>query len=315
MSEKSNQKYKGVWPVLITPYNDDLSIDIDGYRKMLEWYSSLELGGVYANCQSSEMFELTNDERILLITEALKVVNGKFPVVATGNFGDNIEEHIDFVKKAANAGAEIVMLTIPTFHDTDEELKKYYLTIAEKTDVKLGIYECPVPRSYHLGFDLVKTLADSGRFFAYKETSCNIDKIKKFIDITKDTPLALLQANVPYMLEAVKLGAPGSMNIAANWIPDLEIEVLKKGMQNDPSADEFNGILCGMEMAQRSVHPMGVKYLISKRGIPIKPLTRYPRVLSPEEKYSLDQASKYWFDKDGALRILQDSKFLVDSVK
>ena len=99
MSEKSNQEYKGVWPVLITPYNDDLSIDIDGYRKMLEWYSSLDLGGVYANCQSSEMFELTDDERILLITEALKVVDGKFPVVATGNFGDNIDEHIEFVKK------------------------------------------------------------------------------------------------------------------------------------------------------------------------------------------------------------------------
>ncbi len=315
MSEKSNQKYKGVWPVLITPYNDDLSIDIDGYRKMLEWYSSLDLGGVYANCQSSEMFELTDDERLLLITEALKVVDGKFPVVATGNFGNNVDEHIEFIKKAADAGAEIVMLTVPTFHNTDEELEKYYLTIVEKTDAKLGIYECPVPRSYNLGFDLVKVLTNTGRFFAYKETSCNLDRIKKIIEITRDTNLSFLQANVPYMLEAVKLGSPGSMNIAANWIPDLELEVLKRGLEGDPTADELNGILCGMEMAQRSVHPMGVKYLISKRGIPIKPLTRYPRVLSPEEKYSLDQASKVWFDENGELKILKDSKFVVDSVK
>ncbi|VAX24293.1 hypothetical protein MNBD_IGNAVI01-2634, partial [hydrothermal vent metagenome] len=252
MSETSNN-YKGVWPVLITPYNDDLSIDIDGYRKMLEWYSSLDLGGVYANCQSSEMFELTDDERLLLITEALKVVDRKFPVVATGNFGNNIDEHIEFIKKVADTGAEIVMLTVPTFHNTDEELEKYYLTIVEKTDAKLGIYECPVPRSYNLGLGLVKVLADSGRFFAYKETSCNIDRIKKLIEITSDTNLAYLQANVPYMLEAVKLGAPGSMNIAANWIPDLEIEVLKRGLEGDANADELNGILCGMEMAQRSV--------------------------------------------------------------
>lgn len=315
MSEKNNQEYKGVWPVLITPYNDDLSIDINGYRKMLEWYLTFDVGGIYANCQSSEMFELTNEERLLLIKEAVKTVNGKIPVVATGNFGDNIDDHIEFTKKAADAGAEVVMLTIPTFHDTDEELEKYYLDIAEKTDVKLGIYECPVPRSYHLGTELVEVLADSCRFFAYKETSCNLDKIKQFIEITTDTPLALLQANVPYMLESIRLGAPGSMNIAANWIPDLEIEVMKKGLHDDSDAYELNKVLCAMEMAQRSVHPMGVKYLISKRGIPIKPLTRYPRVLSTEERYSLDQASKLWFDNNGNLRILKDTGFTVESIK
>lgn len=70
-----------------------------------------------------------------------------------------------------------------------------------------------------------------------------------------------------------------------------------------------------MEMAQRSVHPMGVKYLISKRGIPIKPLTRYPRVLSTEERYSLDQASKLWFDNNGNLRILKDTGITVGSIK
>lgn len=315
MSEINNHGYKGIWPVLITPYNDDLSIDIDGYRKMLEWYSTFNLGGIYANCQSSEMFELTEDEKLLLIKEAVSTVDGKFPVVATGNFGDNIDDHIEFTKKVADAGAEIVMLTVPTFHNTDEELEKYYLTIAEKTDTKLGLYECPVPRSYHLGFDLVKVLADSGRFFAYKETSCNIEKIKKLIAITTDTPLALLQANIPYMLESVKLGAPGSMNIAANWIPDLEIEVLKRGLQGDSYADDLNGILCAMEMAQRSVHPMGVKYLISKRGIPIKTLSRYPRVFSLEEKYSLDQASKIWFDNNGELKILKDSQSVIEPVK
>lgn len=307
-----SKKYNGIWPVLVTPYNDDLSIDINGYRKMLEWYLTFDIGGLYANCQSSEMTELTDDERLLLINEAIKVVDGKVPIAATGNFGNNIDQHIEFTKKVEDTGADVVMLTVPTFHNTDEELEKYYLTIAEKTEAELGIYECPVPRSYHLGLDLVKVIADSGRFFAYKETSCDIDKIKKFIDITEETPFALLQANVPYLLESLKLGAPGSMNIAANWIPDLQVEIAKKAMLADTEVDNLNNALCALEMAQRSIHPMGVKYLISKRGIPIKPLTRYPRTLSLEERYSLDQASKLWFNDDGQLRILKDLKFAVD---
>ncbi len=309
------KKYHGIWPVLITPYKDDLSIDFDAYHEMLEWYLNMDLGGIYANCQSSEMSELTDDERLLLISEAVKVSNGRKPIVGTGNFGKNIEEHIEFIKKAANAGAEVVMLTVPTFHNSDDELEKYYLTIAEKTEVKLGLYECPVPRTYNLGTDLVKVLAESGRFYAYKETSCNIGKMEKLINITKNTNLSFLQANVPYMLEAIRLGAEGSMNIASNWLPDLEIEVVKRGLEGDPAADDLNSVLCAMEMAQRSVHPMGVKYLIGKRGLPIKPLTRYPRSISMEEMYSLDQAAKYWFEEDGELRILNDSKFIQEVIK
>ena len=61
-----------------------------------------------------------------------------------------------------------------------------------------------------------------------------------------------------------------------------------------------------MEMVQRSIHPMGVKYLISMRGVPIKPLTRYPRTLSPEEKYSLTRASELWFDEKGSLKTLKE---------
>ena len=302
----NKQLYKGIWPVLITPYNDDLTIDVPGYNKMLEWYLTFGIGGLYANCQSSEMTELSNNERLLLITEAIKTVQGKVPIVATGNFGENIEEHIEFVKKVADTGVDVVMLTVPTFLNTDEELEKYYLTIAEKVDARLGIYECPVPRSYNLGLPLIETLAKSGRFFAYKETQCNFEKMKSIIKITKDTSFSYLQANTPFMLETIKLGAAGSMNIAANWLPDLEVEIYNRGLEKDTKADKLNSILCGMEMAQRSIHSMGVKYLISKRGVPIKPLTRYPRTLSAEEKYSLDQASKYWFDETGTLRVLRE---------
>lgn len=315
MNNLIEKKYHGIWPVLVTPYKDDLSIDFDAYHEMLEWYLSMPLGGIYANCQSSEMSELSDEERLLLISEAVKVSNGRKPIVGTGNFGDNIDEHIKFIKKAADAGAEIVMLTVPIFHNSDDELEKYYLTIAENTEVKLGLYECPAPRTYNLGTDLVKVLAESGRFYAYKETSCDIEKMKKFIDITRGTNLSFLQANVPFMLEAMRLGAEGSMNIASNWLPDLEIEVIKRGLEGDQSADELNSILCAMEMAQRSVHPMGVKYLIGKRGLPIKPLTRYPRSISMEEMYSLDQASNYWFEEDGALKILKESKYIQEAIK
>jgi hypothetical protein len=88
-------------------------------------------------------------------------------------------------------------------------------------------------------------------------------------------------------------------------LPDLTIEVAKRGAENDPTVDELNAVLCAMELAQRSFHPAGVKYLMSKRGIPIQPFTRYSRKLTKEEAHSIDTVSKMWFEEDGSLRVLQ----------
>lgn len=302
---KNQNRFRGIWPVLVTPYNEDLKIDVAAYREILHWHLSFNPGGIYANCLSSEMYELNDEERLLLIREAVKTVNGRTPVAVTGNFGDSTEAHIAFCERAADAGADIVMLTVPEYYDNDEDLEAYFLTIAEKTEMPLGLYECPFPRSYHLGLDLIKKLANSGRFFAFKETSCDPDKILSVIEGTRDTPLAYLQANIPYLVDSIRAGAPGSMNVVANWLPDLTIEVARRAEENDPSVDELNGILCAMELAQRSFHPSGVKYLMSKRGLPIQALTRYPKKLSKEEAHSIDTISKMWFEKDGSLRVLQ----------
>jgi dihydrodipicolinate synthase/N-acetylneuraminate lyase len=153
--------------------------------------------------------------------------------------------------------------------------------------------------------DLIKKLAETGRFFAFKETSCDLDKILAILESTRHTPLAFLQANIPYLLDSIRAGAPGSMNVVANWLPDLTIEVAKRGAENDPTVDELNAVLCAMELAQRSFHPAGVKYLMSKRGIPIQPFTRYSRKLTKEEAHSIDTVSKMWFEEDGSLRVLQ----------
>lgn len=182
----------------------------------------------------------------------------------------------------------------------------YYLTIAEKADAPLGLYECPVPRSYHLGVDLVRTLAQTGRFVAFKETSCDFAKIKSLLDVVIDTPLSLLQANTPYLLEFIKAGGVGTMSIAAIWLPDLVTAVIDKGWADDPDAERLHSVLCAMEMAQRVVHPQGTKYLLGKRGLPITPRSRHPSSsLTPEVIHSLDCAANWWFQASGDLTILQ----------
>lgn len=299
---KNNTKFQGAWPTLPTPYHDDLTVDYDAYRTLLKWYLTCGIGGLYANCLSSEMYHLEPEERLKLIEITVETSDGKAPVAATGNLGDTLEAHISFCKQVAERDVDVVMLVVPTFCDTDDELEDYYLTIAEHVDAPLGFYECPVPRSFHLSPELVGKLAHTGRFVTYKETSSNIERHKQHLSHIKDTPLALLQSNTFLVLDSLRAGATGSMTIGAIWVPDMVAKVIEAFNNNDPNMDHLQSILCTMKLAQRYVHPWGTRYLMSKRGLPITTICRSaPKPPGPDTILGLDYAAKLWFDEKGEL--------------
>ena len=306
--------FHGIWPVLVTPYTPDLKIDLSTYRKMIEWHISHGCHGLYTLCLSSEMHLLTKPEQISLVAEAAKICQGQIPIAATGNLGENLVEEIDFAQLAYESGADVVMLTIPEHLNSEEEILHYFLAFAERTDFPLGIYECPFPRQYHLSLETIKVLANTGRFYAFKETSCEIEKIGAVATAIQHTNLDLLQANIPFFLEAQDAGSKGSMNVVANWLPDLTVAIYED-WQNQlfDEAQHKHQILCAMEMAQRSVHPTGVKYLMSKRGLNILPNTRYDRKITNEEKKALDCATQHWLRSDGGIHLTMPDKIKYQS--
>jgi 4-hydroxy-tetrahydrodipicolinate synthase len=288
---------------MITPFDHNFQVDINAYRTMITWYIEHDVGGLYANCLSSEMYHLSNDERLLLVREAVRAAGGRVPVAATGNLGNSLVEHIDLCQQVAAAGADVVMLVVPAFLERETDLERYYLTLVEKVDAPLGLYECPAPRQFHLSVELVARLANTGRFVAYKETSCDLEKIRAHLDALRGTPLALLQANTPYLLAALRAGAPGSMSIAAIWLPDMVAAVIKKACANDSTADALHARLCAMELAQRAIHPLGTKAFLGKRGLPIASRGRSHPELSDEVLYAIDCACNAWFNPNGELKI------------
>jgi len=297
------EKLGGAWPTMVTPFAENGRIDWGAYRRIVEWYIAMGVGGVYANCLSSEMYQLSDSERVRLAREAVDVAAGRIPVAATGNLGEGIEAHLELCRHLAGVGVDIVMLVVPRGMPKREDLAHYYATMAERLDTPLGLYECPVPRRFHLPDELVGELADSGRFVAYKETSENLDRIRRLIARTQSTPLSVLQACNAYLLDSVRAGGLGSMSIAAIHLPDLLRDIIAKGLAGDPDAERLQRLLSAIHLAQRCCHPQGTKYLLAKRGLPITARCRASaRPLSAETRLSLDQAAQIWFRPDGALR-------------
>jgi 4-hydroxy-tetrahydrodipicolinate synthase len=277
---KQPTEFTGAWPVLLTPFTEQGDIDWPVYEAMLHWYIERGIGGLFACCLSSEMFHLTPEEREQLAGVAVTVASGRVPVVATGNFGPDERSHVDSAKRMADTGVDAVVLLVPTFARSDDELLRYYDAMVAGTDSPLGLYECPVPEHRLLPSPVVRELALTGRFVCYKETSCDEARLTEQVSVTRGTPLAILQANAPLLLFARQLGCPGSMCVSANVVPELVRRVLTEA-EGEAVADHRR--LCSIEALIRLGHPLSSKFLLAERGLLIEQTSRVPRSpLAPE---------------------------------
>ena len=80
---------------MITPYHADGSIDFDTARKYVDWYFENGIDGIFAVCQSSEIFYLSLEERVELnriVYQRAKELSPDFLVVSSGHISDALED-------------------------------------------------------------------------------------------------------------------------------------------------------------------------------------------------------------------------------
>src|ERR1700761_2597665 len=143
------QTKKGFIPVMLTPFKNNGDIDYDILTQLTEIYLKAGAAGLFANCLSSEMFELEDDEKLQAIKHVIKVADGAVPIVATGTFGGPISKQADFIKKVNDTGVDAVIVITSLLADENEPDEVFNDRVFELFDqtgnIPLGFYECPVP--------------------------------------------------------------------------------------------------------------------------------------------------------------------------
>ena len=176
-------------PVMITPFNLKAKVDLDAVSTLIDFYLAAGVKGFFANCLSSEMYSITEDERLELTQHVVKYVNGRVPVVATSSFGLTIDDKAEFTKKIYDTGIDAAILITGHYaniEDSDDVLLKNFERMFKLTgNIPLGMYECPAPYKRILGTDVFKTLLASNRFVYHKDTSISLESVKAKLGVGK----------------------------------------------------------------------------------------------------------------------------------
>jgi 4-hydroxy-tetrahydrodipicolinate synthase len=296
-------------PVMITPYNTGLKIDFDALSRLIDFYIDSGAKGFFANCASSEMYSLDNEERLALTKHVVKRVNGAFPVVATGSFGTTNEERAEFARKMHDTGVDAVVLITSHFANKEENdtvlignLEKFFSLTG---NIPLGTYECPSPYKRIITPDVLRFLLSTNRLVYHKDTTIDQEKIKVKLEMCKNSRLQFYDAHTPNAMYSLQMGATGMSPIAGNFYPEVFAWMCNNA--NNPSRQEdvrwIQSELTRADAVVGQGYNISAKYFLQKRGLRIEPLSRTRNTpLTADQKHALDELYKtlsQWHERLG----------------
>jgi len=259
--------FEGLWPVMLTAFGDDGSLDLPGADALVDFYLESGSRGLFAVCQSSEMYDLSDDERIALASRIVRYADGRVPVVATATFGGPIEAQAAMVRRMADTGvgAVIVLPNQLCAEDENEDtLRERLLQLITATEpIPLGLYECPLPYHRVLSPDFVTWVVSTARFRYIKDTSRDPALFGPKIAAVRESGLALFNAAPASALASLRLGAAGLSPVAANLYPDLFAWLCEHA--KDRRADWLQVRLAMMEAGVRPKYPQSAKRFLADR--------------------------------------------------
>lgn len=265
---------QGLWPVMLTPFSYNNKVDLKSLKELTEFYIQSGSSGLFANCLSSEMFQLTESERLQIVSTVVKIASKyKLNVAATGTFSTDMTESADFIKKVFDTGvAAVVIISNQLGHIEDDEtvVKKNLEKLIKHTkNIPLGIYECPYPYKRLVSPSLIKWMEQTQVFYYMKDTSCNPLAIEKKVAAIKGTRFSLYNANTATALSSLEMGASGLSPIGANFYPELYKYMLDnyRKKEKKESLQKLNDRLNVMEGIASKCYPYSAKQFLQSRKL------------------------------------------------
>jgi 4-hydroxy-tetrahydrodipicolinate synthase len=299
---------KGVWPTMITPFTDSNEIDYAALEQLVEWYIRQGVDGLFAVCQSSEMFFLTLEERRSIARFVVEKADGRVQVIASGHVSDAIADQITELQAMASTGVQAVVLVsnrLTAANESDDVWKaNAEKLLQEVPDIPFGIYECPYPYKRLLSPELLGWCADTGRFLFLKDTCCHTEQIGRKLDAVRNSPLKIYNANTATLLETLQLGVQGYSGIMANFHPDLYVRLLEIQDRLPEAAERLQSFLGLSSVIENQLYPVNAKYYLQLEGLPIGLHTRtkdsakltYSNRKEVEQLYTVTQLYREQFE-------------------
>ncbi|MBW2992246.1 4-hydroxy-tetrahydrodipicolinate synthase [Candidatus Woesearchaeota archaeon] len=290
----ADKKFTGVFTAIITPFNEDESIDEEAFKKLIDFNIENGVSGIVPCGTTGESPTLSNAEHERVIELAVEYVNKRVPVIA-GTGSNCTREAIRLSQHAEEAGVNGLLLVNPYYNKpTQEGLYRHFKAIADSVKIPCIIYNIKGRTGVNVETPtLMRLIKDCKNIVAVKEASGDINQMKDVIAKRPDN-FSVLSGDDNITLDLIKAGGNGVISVASNLVPDKMSRMVKAALNNNiEEAEKINSQLAPLfEVEFIETNPIPIKYMLSLKGM-CKEVYRLPMCeLMLESKEKVKQVMK-----------------------
>lgn len=256
--------YRGVFPAIITPFKEDLSLDEEGLKRNVEYLNNTGIAGIVPCGTTGEAATLTMAEHKRVVEIAVE--NSRVPVIA-GTGSNNTREAVELTCHAAEAGADAALLITPYYNKpNDRGMFEHFKTVAEKCDIPIVLYNVPKRTGIDLKPELVAKISRIKNIVAIKEASGSLPQLSQIIEQTRGSDFSVLCGDDDLTLPAISLGAQGVISVVANVAPKKTVAMVDA---------IFKGDLDRARSLHYELAPLVRAMFLETNPIPVKSAQKY----------------------------------------
>lgn len=220
----SREKLTGIYIPMVTPFNEDESINFNGIKEVTDFLVANGVSGVIPSGSTGEMVALTKDEQIAVNKATVHAAAGRIKVVAsTGAY--RTQDVVDMSVAAEADGADGVMVVTPWYMAPNtDELFKHYETLRKAIDIPVMVYHNPYYSTCLMTDEFMAKLYNEGLIDAIKERQADVYRQQDLRYLTDDN-FGIFYGYDVCPVESVSCWADGWVCGTGNLFPKENTEV------------------------------------------------------------------------------------------
>ena len=245
---------------LVTPMQDDGSVDYPALRKLIDWHIAEGTDCIGVVGTTGESPTVNVEEHCEIIRVSVEQSAGRAPIMA-GCGANSTSEAIELARFAKKVGADSQLQVVPYYNKpTQEGQYLHFKTIAEAVDLPLVLYNVPGRSVADMAHDTVLRLAQVPGIVGIKEATGNIERAQWLI---KEAPkgFAIYSGDDPTAVALMLCGGHGNVSVTANVAPRLMHELCVAAIAGD--------VKRAMEI-QFQLLPLHKTLFVESNPIPVK---------------------------------------------
>lgn len=230
---KGKLKYKGVIVPMITPLNEDLSIDLGAVEKILNTFIEAHVAPFLLGT-TGESVSMSYIHKEILVKKVTSFSNKRVMVFA-GISGNCLQESIDNAKKYADMGVDALVAHLPFYYPlAPGQMIKYYEELADHAPCPLFLYNNPITTKLSIPLEVIEQLSYHPNIAGLKDSERGIERLDQSIELWNDRKdFAHLVGWAAQSAYALGKGSDGIVPSTGNLIPGLYQELYQAAIRGD----------------------------------------------------------------------------------